>query len=1317
MMRLTLAIPVFLFLILPGFSSAEDAKKPEAPTVEATKEAPKQAEALQTPAEQIKTLVAGFDGKLPQDRTKVLEEFVKGGKPFVDELVGQIVKPGTGEDTSARFVLRYLSFHVMRDGSPGDERQTLLNAHLATINDATKDYEVKGFSLREIQFLGRDESVAPVATLLLQENLTEESTMCLLALSKNIGSEKVITPLRDALAKANDQQKPTFGRALGMLRDKQSLPALAEASKSEDSNTRLMALHALANIADPSSESILLDAAANEKGYNRQRATTWTLMYARNLAKADKGKASEVCHKLLKARPGPEDGHVQSSTLYTLYDIQGNESVDVLVNALDTKNTYVRIAVGKLLASIPDASVTAKVAARLKHEKPEIRTEVLDVLAWRGDAAAAPAISEAIKDTDEKVRLTAIHALSKTAKAEALPQLLALVKGTDPKAREAARQALAYLPGDQVGDRLAEAYKTEEQPEVRKILIEMLHIKGGQSHTDTFFAAAEDKDGAVRSAAFKTLRSHATEAQVPQLLEILLKLDAGEQEQISHALVAATKQIEDPKRQTELILKRFSESKGKDRVSLLKVLGRLEGPDALTAVVTETKSEEADMQTEAVRVLSGWQDNAALSHLFTVAKDAKDMIQHVLALRGYVRLVEQYSMAVPLSNWKEVLKNYKDPRSLPGAVSKPYGALNAALKVARRDEEKSLIALRMEPLGGSTENAAKGKKVSFGLVHKPHSPTVQLNDGNFLPADGRQEYLVGTLGTDFEVTIDMGELVMLDEITFRALQDTDGATFFPRRVEFLVSGDGQDFESVAAIDLEENKDSRPQIKSISTPKLGEVLAQHIRVKAINIGTIPDWHQRKKQKAWIQSDELIVKLKESDKKPESAKPEAKKAEAKPTEQAKAESKPDEPYQESYIDQDGTENCGIPDDEFVALFDGKTLTGWQGNLTGHAAENGILVATGGRLFTEKEYSDFVFKFEFKLPPGANNGLGIRTPVQGDPAYAGMELQILDNGSPQYARLQPYQYHGSIYGVSPAKRGLMKKPGEWNRQEVIAIGHHIRVILNGHTITDTYLDKVKPMDKRPHAGMLNKKGYIGFLGYGARIEFKEIKIKDYALSDPMPKLEGLNVPPAGYKAEFNGKDLTHWKGLVKDPKARAAMTPEQLAEGQIKADEVMKSGWSVVDGNLEFSGKGQSLCTAKDYGDFDMYVDWKIHEHGDSGIYLRGTPQVQIWDPNQHKIGSGGLYNNQKNPSKPIVAESKDPNAKQWADNPIGEWNTFYIRMVGENVSIYLNGTLVVDDTVLENYWERDKPIYSTGQIELQNHGNKLYFRNVFLRELPR
>ena len=137
-----------------------------------------------------------------------------------------------------------------------------------------------------------------------------------------------------------------------------------------------------------------------------------------------------------------------------------------------------------------------------------------------------------------------------------------------------------------------------------------------------------------------------------------------------------------------------------------------------------------------------------------------------------------------------------------------------------------------------------------------------------------------------------------------------------------------------------------------------------------------------------------------------------------------------------------------------------------------------------------------FEFLLSPGANNGLGIRAPLRGDAAYVGIELQILDNSAEMYKDLKPYQYHGSIYGVVPAKRGFLKAPGQWNAQTVTAKGRRITVVLNGETIVDADLDEAsdpETMDGREHPGLRRTRGHIGFLGHGSHVEFRNIRIKE--------------------------------------------------------------------------------------------------------------------------------------------------------------------------------------------------------------------------------
>ncbi len=178
--------------------------------------------------------------------------------------------------------------------------------------------------------------------------------------------------------------------------------------------------------------------------------------------------------------------------------------------------------------------------------------------------------------------------------------------------------------------------------------------------------------------------------------------------------------------------------------------------------------------------------------------------------------------------------------------------------------------------------------------------------------------------------------------------------------------------------------------------------------------------------------------------------------------------------------------------------------------------------------------------------------------------------------------------------------------------------------------------------------------------------------------------NTPPPGFKLLFNGKDLTNWE----TPKTRPAAAKH----------------WRVVNGVLEYDGKWRNLRTTKDYANFELWVDWKIPPHGDSGIYLRGLPQVQIWD--RPRIGSGGLYNNKKHRRTPLVV----------ADNPPGQWNTFKIKIVGDRVTVHLNGKLVVDNTVMDYWRHYDRKIPAKGKIELQHHGSKLWFKNIYIKELP-
>lgn len=178
------------------------------------------------------------------------------------------------------------------------------------------------------------------------------------------------------------------------------------------------------------------------------------------------------------------------------------------------------------------------------------------------------------------------------------------------------------------------------------------------------------------------------------------------------------------------------------------------------------------------------------------------------------------------------------------------------------------------------------------------------------------------------------------------------------------------------------------------------------------------------------------------------------------------------------------------EAVSLFNGKDLTGWK--KANYLVEDGAIVCKGGNLVTEKQYTNYIFEFAFLLPPGGNNGLGIHYPGSGNPAYSGMELQILDNTHPKYAKLKDYQFHGSLYTLQAAKRGHLKPVGEWNQQKVTINGPLVKVELNGTVILDANLDELNK-EKPKHKGAQRRSGHLCFCGHGAGIKFKDITIKE--------------------------------------------------------------------------------------------------------------------------------------------------------------------------------------------------------------------------------
>jgi hypothetical protein len=387
---------------------------------------------------------------------------------------------------------------------------------------------------------------------------------------------------------------------------------------------------------------------------------------------------------------------------------------------------------------------------------------------------------------------------------------------------------------------------------------------------------------------------------------------------------------------------------------------------------------------------------------------------------------------------------------------------------------------------------------------------------------------------------------------------------------------------------------------------------------------------------------------------------------------------------------------------SLFNGKDLTGWKGE--GYMIEDGSITCTpqGRNLITEETFANYVLDFQFKLSPGANNGLGIHYPGTGDSAYTGMEIQILDSTHPKYKDLKDYQFHGGLYTMKAAKQGFLKPVGEWNQERVTVMGPMVKVELNGNIILEANLDD-EAKEHPQHEGVKRRAGHIGWLGHGDKVSFRNIHIGELP-----PVANESGVKAQGFVKIFDGSTLTGWKH-----------TPDT-------------KNWIAMNGVLKHTGeKGPTtdLWSEKSYKDFTLVFDWRWSGRGpnktqpkvmpdgstngtveieelDSGVYVRGNSksQVNLWN---WPIGSGEVYGYRTDGNMPPeVKAAVTPKLK--ADKPIGEWNRTMITMKGDRLTVNLNGKVVIDNAQLPG-------VPASGPIALQYHGGRIDFANLWIKEL--
>ncbi|MBL7076816.1 MAG: DUF1080 domain-containing protein [Kiritimatiellae bacterium] len=1186
----------------------------------------------------VEALVKRMPTKSHVDSDAICAEVLTGGAEALDSVFAKIT-PTTADDMAARFTAGALVHYSARPGA--DTERLAVAEALVRATDATTNDTIRAFMIEQLQWVGNAVHAAAIAPHLQNERLCSDALRTI----RLTGDNKVEKILMKAVTSASPACQTLIVKALGdIASDAVVAPALA-LLKNDEAPAQAAALYAIARTGDPRQLTVMETAKATQPDL-------YLIYLARML---EQGHASEAARESEALLADTELlSAYRSKALDTLVAARGKKALATLSDVVITEDPALRHSAIRLLTALQGSRIDKAMLTRLEGAESKALAPWLLVLAGRGAAQVREPAVKALADPEAEVQLAAVDALGMLGGDASVAPLLATA-GTNGAATKAAARALVSLKGEHVNTLLAKALASPTVA-TQVAALQALTSRGACEHMAALWPLLEQADSGLRKTALKSMERLASPADRARILAFQAKAsDRGERSTAARTVLSITQDMAKGPERMAPILAAMAAGDDTIKQELIKILPALGGPAPLKIVVsTSNEDSSVAVRTAATRALTSWRDPAAVTPLLAVAANDKVETHRILALRGIARLLAMKQ----------------------GSVDERVAHYEAALELATRDEERDALAGGLEKIGDASKwlrakSLARGKPVTVSVGTEAGTAPARA-------VDGKLENTSAWYGNASPawLQIDLGKAQKIGAA--RVVFYSDGTRFYT--YQFETSVDGKKW--TLAADQAGNR--TPSTLEGQYLSFEPVEARYVRLQIIKNSGNPSVHV-------VEVEVYTTLPKEKTATPPCPAPPAP---AVVTPAAVAAVKP--AVKPAAATPAATEPVAADAEGFVPLFNRKDLTGWQGNTAGTPVKEGVITARQGNVFTKKEYANFIMKLEFKLTPGANNGLAIRWPGKGIPAHTGYELQVLDNTAAKYAKLKTWQYHGSIYSISPAKRGFLKPVGEWNQQTVIAKGDRITVILNGETIVDAVDVSAA---KRPESG------FIGFCGHGDEVHYRNLRIKELH-----------NVPPRGFTALWNGKDLDGWWGLgTEHYKKYRDLAPEAFKARQAKSREDIRTHWRVEGDDLVNDGRGLYLSTDKFYGDFELVVDYKTVARADSGIYLRGVPQVQIWDSTKAggkwnigaDKGSGGLWNN------PGGAAGKDPLVL--ADKPFGEWNHFRIIMKGSQVSIWLNDQLVVDDAALSNYFDRKNPVPADGPIQLQTHGGQIRWRNVFIKEL--
>lgn len=1103
----------------------------------------------------LETRVADLLSQIPatniQYTDKLMSDFYSLGDAGMIQICNQVIPIGSGDDVRPRFAVESLSRYLSQYGKDSEKARWEEICINYAINKS--DYSVKDFFMKQLQFVGSDRSVEAMKVFLSDKDICSPA----LAVISSVGGSLAEKVLSEALRDKTLPNAAAIMNTLALMRSDIAINEFIAWSSNSDKNIKASAYNAMAQTGNPLALPVLSDAAkAVSYRWERTGATVSLLLYAKTAGeKGDVKAMDKICKTIISKCNTRDNIQYKTSALEILVNYYGYEAMPYLIEAASNSDKSYRNAAYRFSLSVPGTAVTRKWIEYWPDAQQVAKPEIINMLGLRKDALAIPLISASLSDSDIGIRKEASAAIVSLSGPESIPALLDYMMKFDLTGdQESSKSALMTVLDNRRMPLLLPVLK-DGNAAAKKSAIELFAWSKKQEYFSEVLPYTSSDEEMVKAAAYKALGDLAGPSDQQKLIDLLFKTDNNFFiTDVQSALANAANQTNDPEKRSEVLLNALADSKQSTKI--IPVLARTGGMLALSTVLKEFEKGDAGMRDICFKALTSWKDYSASSALYEICA-SRNKTYEGAAFDGYVRQIrtapvsdEQrllmyrkimpYAMSSDRKNQvvSDIgnLKTYQALFFVSDYLDDPSVSASAAksimyIALPGNDSKVGMYGSNVREILGKAMNQVKGPESEYDkeLISK-YIKAMPPDDGFVTMFNGRD--LTGWQGLVenpvLRARMKPAELaqkqIEANKKMFENWSVKDGCIWFNGSGDNLCSVKLYgDFELLVDWKITKKGDSgiylrgSPQIQIWDTSRTevgaevgsGGLYNNQINPsKPLKVADNPvgDWNSFRiimigeKVSVWLNGilvvDNVILEN-YWDRKIPIFRKEAIELQAHGNELA---------FRDIYVREIKDKEYILTPEEnsegFVVLFNGHNLDGWVGDKVANVVEDGMIVTRaeiqkGGNIYTEKEYADFIFRFDFLLTPGGNNGLGIRSPLSGDAAYVGMELQILDNTTTVFGKLQPYQMHGSLYGVIPAKTGYLKPVGEWNSEEVIVVGTKVKVILNGTVILDGDIaeaSKNGTMDKNNgHTGLKNKTGHIGFLYHTSVVRFRNIRIKD--------------------------------------------------------------------------------------------------------------------------------------------------------------------------------------------------------------------------------